>query len=477
MSDVLTNVSLIAVFILIGGTFAAAEMALVSLRDSQVKAMSSRGKRGQAIERLISNPNTFLGAVQIGVTLSGFLSAAFGGATLSRHLSPILQRWGLGEGVADTASLVLITVVISYFSIVLGELTSKRLAMQRAEGFSMALAPMVDAIARAARPILWFLGKSTDVAVRLLGGDPDASREEVTDEELRAMVSGSQTLGAEERQILDEVFDAGERSLREVMVPRTEVDFLPGDMPAYKVIRAVQGAPHSRYPVTDGSSDHVLGFLHVRDLMDLDHATRAVPIRQLVRPVLSLPETVRVLRALSDMRRESSHLAIVRDEYGGTSGIVTLEDLVEELVGEISDEYDEPETDNGHDSFSDVDGLMTLEEFAEKYGYLLSEGPYDTVAGYFMARQGRLPSVGDSVVVELSREMAEETIDKPDTAHLRLEVTEMEGRRAAWLTGRWVEGAEPLPLQEPAVDVDSASDPEPSDDARDPQRSPAAGNE
>ncbi|GAA1389189.1 hemolysin family protein [Luteococcus peritonei] len=436
MSQVLTNIALIFLFILIGGIFASAEMAMVSLRESQVKNLSSRGKRGEAVARLTSNPNLFLSAVQIGVTVSGFLSAAFGGATLANALSPHLVALGLPASLAGTVALVLVTVVISYFSIVLGELTSKRLAMQRAEGFALALAPLVDTIARIARPVIWFLGKSTDVAVRLLGGDPSAAREEVTDEELRQMVVGSQTLGVEERHIVDEVFEAGERSLREVMVPRTEVDFLPGDMPAYKAIREVQGAPHSRYPVTDGSRDRIVGFLHVRDLMDMDPSTRSTPIKQLVRPVLGLPETVRVLRALTEMRRAHSHLAIVKDEYGGTAGIVTLEDLVEELIGDITDEYDQPR-ETQHSELNEIDGLLTLEDFGEKYGYLLPEGPYDTVAGYVMAQMGRLPEVGEEMVVVLDRDPDAPNADQlTEQAQVVFTVAELDGRRVAWLKAR-----------------------------------------
>ncbi|MDN5563516.1 MAG: hemolysin family protein [Luteococcus sp.] len=435
-SEVLTNVALILLFICIGGVFSGAEMALVSLRESQVKNLAGRGKRGEAVARLTSDPNLFLSAVQIGVTLSGFLSSAFGGATLAPALSPVLVEAGLPSSLANTAALVLITIAISYFSIVLGELTAKRIAMQRAEGFSLAIAPLVDSIARITRPVIWFLGKSTDAAVRLLGGDPKASREEVTNEELRQMVVGSQTLGAEERHIVDEVFEAGERSLREVMVPRTEVDFLPGDMPAYKAIREVQGAPHSRYPVTDGSRDRIVGFLHVRDLMDMDPSTRSTPIKQLVRPVLSLPETVRVLRALTAMRRAHSHLAIVRDEYGGTAGIVTLEDLVEELIGDITDEYDLPPA-GVHTQVNDIDGLMTLEDFADKFGYLLPEGPYDTVAGYFLAQSGTVPALGDEITVELDRDPeSDKFAHLPEHSAVVFRVTELDGRRASWLSVR-----------------------------------------
>ncbi len=439
LGDVALNIGLILLFICIGGVFSGAEMAMVSLRDSQVRNLATRGKRGAAIVRLTADPNLFLSAVQIGVTVSGFLSASFGGATLAPALAPVLEGIGVPETLSNTLAVVLITVVISYFSIVLGELSAKRLAMQRAEGFAMSVAPLVDSIARIARPVIWFLGKSTDVVVRLLGGDPSAAKEVVTDEELRQMVVTSQTLGAAERKIVDEVFDAGDRNLREVMVPRTEVDFLPGEMPAYKAIREVQGAPHSRYPVTDGSSDRILGFLHVRDLMDLDPGARSAPIRQLVRPVLSLPDTVRVLRALTDMRRAHSHLAIVRDEYGGTAGIVTLEDLVEELIGEITDEYDVEDV-GAHDQVGDVEGLTGLQDFEERFGYVLPEGPYDTVAGFVMAQMGRLPAEGAEVEVLLERSpSAAATL--PEQARLVFTVTELDGRRAAWLSVRRVEPA------------------------------------
>ena len=229
----------------------------------------------------------------------------------------------------------------------------------------------------------------------MLGGDPKAGREEVTDEEIRAMVSGSSTLGDEERRIVDDVFDAGSRGLREVMLPRTEVDFLPGDMPAHKAVREVLKAPHSRYPVMGDSADDIIGFVHVRDLLDPEISNRTTPVSEVARPVLSLPDTVRVLRALSDMRRARAHLAIVLDEYGGTAGIVTMEDLVEELVGDITDEYDVVVGGHHRAPRGDlvVDGLTTLDEFAEQTGYMLAEGPYDTVAGYFMARLGQLPSL------------------------------------------------------------------------------------
>ena len=434
------NILLILLFILIGGVFAAAEMALVSLRDSQVRALSARGKRGRTVARLAEDPNRFLSAVQIGVTLSGFLSAAFGGATLANDLAPVLAGWGVPAGAAGPLALVVVTVIISYFSIVLGELTAKRLAMQRAESFALTLAPLVSVIATVTRPVIWFLGVSTNVAVRVFGGDPRASREEVTDEELRAMVSSSVTLGDEERQIVDEVFAAGQVTLREAMLPRTEVDFLDGDLPAHKAIRVVAEGTHSRYPVVGRDVDDVLGFLHMRDLFDLDPAERNAPISQLVRPIGSLPQTVRILRALSTMQANNDHLVIVRDEYGGTAGIVTIEDLVEELIGDITDEFDAETPENGDGSTDELDGLTTLEEFAERYLFRLPQGPYDTVAGYVMAELGRLPETGDAI----TRLLAPVGADDGAPMQFELTVTELDGRRAARL--RLVRlGAPPVP--------------------------------
>ncbi|WP_051215695.1 hemolysin family protein [Granulicoccus phenolivorans] len=423
----LTDILLIALFILIGGVFASAEMALVSLRDSQIKQLATRGKRGATVARLAQDPNTFLSAVQIGVTVSGFLSASFGGATIAGALSGQLIAWGVPTGLADVGSLVLVTVIISYFSIVFSELTAKRLAMQRAESFAMALAPLVNAIAVGLRPVIWFLSASTDLVVRLLGGDPKAARDEVTPEELRAMVTSADSISVAERRIVDDVFDAAQQSLREVMVPRTEVDFLPAEMPLYKAVREIRDAPHSRYPVTRDSADDLAGFVHIRDLLQPGVAGTAIPVIELARPLLFLPETMKVLSALSEMQRASTHLAIVRDEYGGTAGIVTVEDLVEELVGEITDEYDEVQPSGPAQAHrKELDGLTSLEDFEDLTGYLLPEGPYDTLAGFFMAQEGRLPAVGDELTVDL----AAATDGQPE-GRFDLRVLELDGRRAA----------------------------------------------
>ncbi|MGY1602646.1 hemolysin family protein [Geodermatophilus sp. SYSU D00815] len=401
MSDVWLNIVMVVVFVLIGGAFAGAEIALVSLRESQVRALSERGRRGQALQRLLGDPNRFLAAVQVGVTVAGFFSAAFGASTLARPVADWLEGFGMGEGLAGTLALVLVTIAISYLSLVVGELTPKRLALQRAEGFSLAVAAPLNTIAKLFRPIVWLLSKSTDLLVRLLGGDPRVSGESISQEELRDLVAAHESLGSDERRLIGEVFRAGDREVREVMTPRTEVTFLEAGMTASRAAKLVADSNWSRYPVVGRDQDDVVGFVHVRDLFLPSHpAGRAATVGDLAREVRRLPGTARVLVALSEMRRENQHLAIVVDEYGGTDGIVTLEDLIEEVIGEIYDEYDAdvaPEGPGRPDGPQEVDGLLNLDDFTEVTGVRLPEGPYETVAGYVLAELGRLPEVGDTV--------------------------------------------------------------------------------
>lgn len=452
MNRLTLDIVLVFVFFIIGAVFAAAEMALVSLREPQIKALAHRGKRGRAIAELAHNPNRFLSAVQIGVTLAGFLSASFGASTLTRdYAAPWIVSWGWSPAVADVLSLVAVTAIISFFSIVISELTAKRLAMQHPESYALVLTPLVNGVARLFRPVIWVMGVLTNGLVRLLGGDPHAGKEQVTDEELRSMVTNSQTLGAEERHIVSDVFDAGDRNLREVMVPRTEVQFLNADMSAAKALREIKDAPYSRYPVIDGSPDQVIGFLHVRDLVDLDPDLRTAPVGQLARPVVTLPETVRVLRALSDMRRAHAHLAIVVDEYGGTAGIVTLEDLVEELIGDITDEYDLPADPVWRPGSGQLVGLTTIDEFAERTGYELPDGPYDTLAGYFTAQLGEVAKIGDSITVRLAA--SGEGTDDEDGLALTMCVEAMDGRRIERISVHKAEvPVEPSPQSAPAPD-------------------------
>ena len=410
------SIAIVLTFILIGGFFAAAEMALVSLRDSQVRQLAETGKRGQTVARLHRQPSRFLAAVQIGVTVAGFLSAAFGASTITAQVTPVLEGWGLSQGVADAVALLAITLIISYFALVLSELSPKRLALQRAEGIALFVAPFIDLLARISGPVIWLLSRSSDLVVKLLGGDPKATRNVITEQELRDLVVGHDALDAEEREILDDVFSLNERQLRELMVPRTEVDFLDASLPVTRAVREVVAQPHSRYPVIRGNADDVVGFVHVRDLLDPALSGRSVRVGELARDVLMLPSTKPALSALTVMRNDGRHLAIVVDEYGGTAGIVTLEDLVEEVVGDIRDEYDlDEEPTRGDAGEWEIDGLTNLDDFEDEMGWALPDGPYETVAGYLMNEIGRVPRLGDWIEVDGNR----------------LEVVVVDGRRAS----------------------------------------------
>jgi putative hemolysin len=423
VSDVWLSIVMVVVFVLIGGAFSGAEIALVSLRESQVRALADRGRRGQALQRLLSDPNRFLAAVQVGVTLAGFFSAAFGASTLSQPLARWLVRLGVAEGFAGTLALIIVTVAISYLSLVAGELTPKRLALQRAEGFALVVAAPLNTIATLSRPVIWLLSKSTDLLVRLVGGDPRVSGEAISQEELRDLVAAHESLSSDERRLIDEVFRAGDREIREVMTPRTEVTFLEASMTASRAAKLVADSNWSRYPVVGRDQDDVVGFVHVRDLLLPNHpAGRAATVGDLARQVKSLPGTKKVLTALSEMRRENHHLAIVVDEYGGTDGIVTLEDLIEEVIGEIYDEYDE-EVDEARQAPGEpceVDGLLNLDDFTEATGLRLPEGPYETVAGYVVAELGRLPQVGDTITVD-GRTLTVLELDGRRIARLRVD--------------------------------------------------------
>ncbi|MBO3745200.1 HlyC/CorC family transporter [Streptosporangiaceae bacterium NEAU-GS5] len=418
MSSVTLTIALVLVFIVICGFFAAAEMAMVSLRESQIRRLGSEGRRGARVAKLAREPNRFLSAIQVGVTVATVLSAALGAETLAGQLDKVLRGWGMHESLAGPLAFILVTGAISYVTLVLGELAPKRIGRQRAESLSLLVAPFLDRIATLSRPVIWLLSVSTDGVVRLLGGNPKADRAKMTTEELRDMVIGHQDLSEDERAVIADVFAAGKRQLREVLLPRTEVEFMSADTPLAEAAIVAASQPHSRYPIYRDSYDDILGFVHVKDLLDPVLTGRTEPITELVpiRPVKLVPASKQVLATLAEMRDEGHHLAIVVDEYGGTDGIVTLEDLVEELIGDIRDEYDTGERSvRVVAGDMEVEGLLNLDQFAAETGLRLPDGPYETLGGYVMATLGRLPESG-------------ETVDAPGA---KLTVAEMDGRRVS----------------------------------------------
>ena len=416
---VILDVVIVLIIVSIGGFFASAEMALVSLREGQVRSLAGRGRRGAKAARLASDPNRFLASVQIGTTLATLMTGAYGAETLAGLLEQWLARHGMSHDVASPLAFAIVTACVTFVTLVFAELAPKRLALQRTVPIALFAAPTLDVIARLARPVVWLLSVTVNVTVRLLGGDPRQGRQAMTEQEVKELVAGTQTLSADERRIVGEVFDAGKRRIREVLLPRTEVEFLAAGTTVGEAAGIAASVPYSRLPVYLGSYDNVVGFVHIRDLLGPDAPPRTALVDDVVRPVKFLPISKTVLSALSEMRRERAHLAIVADEYGGTAGIVTLEDLVEELIGDIRDEYDQVEAPATKlpQGEVDVDGLLNLDEFAEQTTIRLPEGPYETVAGYVLAALGELPAPGATVQIP----------------GYTIAVTEMDGRRIARL--------------------------------------------
>ena len=339
--------------------------------------------------------------------------------------------------VAAPLTTIVLTLIISYCSIVISELVPKRIAMQRNEQIARAVVPAIHVFAKVCKPIIWLIGKNTNIIVRLLGFDPNETDSEVSDEELRVLVNTNTNLSKDERTILDDVFDASETIVAEVMRPRADVVFLDGDMPIEEAAAYVREMPYSRYPVTGKDFDDVLGFVHVRDLLDI-RDPEAKTVADVTREGISLPGTSKLLPSLELLRKRGIHLAVVIDEYGGTDGIVTLEDMTEELVGDIRDEYDLPEEKGGErterttfvNGVATIEGGMTIEDFADLTGIELEDGPYETVAGYFLAHTGKMGEIGDVL---------------PSDDGYDMTVTQVDGRRI-----------ETLEIRKHTVDVDAA---------------------
>ena len=389
----------------INAGFAGSEVALISLREGQLRRLEREGGTGRLVAQLARDPNQFLSTIQIGITLAGFLASAAAAVSLAEPLIPLLGFLGRAAG---PAAVVLVTVVLTYVTLVVGELAPKRIALQRSEGWARRAARPLRVVSIVTRPAVWLLSQSTDLLVRLAGADPGRGREEVTEEEVRDMIATDGVFRPDQRRILAEAIEIAERRLSDVLVPRRDVVALPEDTAVPEALRVLVGTTHGRAPVYRGDLDDVLGLVTLQDLVGAEGR-----VADCVRPVVALPESMGVLDALRRLQAEREQLAIVLNEYGGTEGIVTVEDLLEELVGEIYDEFDP----DSRDLQPEPDGSIVLPgQFPvhdlPDLGVSLPEGSYATVAGLILKRLGRIPAEGDAVEVD----------------RWRLEVLEMERR-------------------------------------------------
>jgi putative hemolysin len=387
------QVGLVLLLMVVNAAFAGSEVALISLREGQLRRLEAEGGRGRLVARLAREPNRFLSTVQIGITLAGFLASAVAAVSLAE---PLVQPLGFLGRWAKPTAIVLVTILLTYVSLVLGELAPKRIALQRPEGWAKVAVRPLAAISVVTRPLVWLLSRSTDLLVRLAGGDPNAQREPVTEEEVRDMIATQASFPPEQRTILVGALEMTERHLRNVLVPRRDVVALPASLSVDEGVRKLVASTHARAPVYRGDLDDIAGVAHLVDLVEargriIDH----------VRPALALPESAGVLEALRRMQRERQQLAIVINEYGGTEGIVTIEDLLEELVGEIYDEFDRDISSVRHepDGSMVLPGSFPVHDLTD-LGVELPEGPYATVAGLVLDQLGRIPAGGETVQVD-----------------------------------------------------------------------------
>jgi len=393
------NLALVAVLVLVNAAFAGSEMALVSLREGQLGALERLGTpRAMRLVRLARDPNRFLATIQIGITLAGFLASAVAAVSLAEPLVPYLTALG---GAAEPIAIAGVTLALTFVTLVLGELAPKRVAMQRALPWALVAAGPIDLLSRLSRPVVAVLGVASNAVVRLFGVTPGAPGPAMTREELRDLVASHGTLHAEQREILTGVLEIDTRLLREVMVPRGSVFTLDADLTITDALEALAAAGHSRAPVTrQHHLDHVVGTVHWSTVYRGGDAQ----VCTVATPVMYMPDTMRVADALHRFKEERQQLAIILDEYGEADGIVTLEDLLEEIVGEIYDETDKDlatvtRLESGRIL---VPGTFPLHDLAD-LGIQLPDptGDYTTVSGLVMDKLGRVPAgAGEMVVVD-----------------------------------------------------------------------------
>jgi putative hemolysin len=405
--------------VVMNGVLAGSEIALISLRESQMARLERRGGSGKVVARLARDPNRFLATIQIGITLAGFLASAAAAVTLSEPLVPYLDFLGAA---ARTVAIVVVTLILSFVTLVFGELVPKRLALQRAERWAVVVGRPLHWLAVATTPVVWLLSVSTDAVVRLLGGEPGSTREEIDLEELREMVVANRAMHEDHQEVLLGAFEVAERTVGEVLVPRPDVFTLDEAMTASDAVQAMVDTRHTRVPVVSagGGLDGAIGTVSLPDLVAADPRTS---VREHATETLVFPESVPVLAALRSLQEARQQMAFVVDEFGGIEGIVTIEDLVEELVGEIYDESDRDVVSarRGADGSVVVPGRFPVHDLVD-LGIEIPQGDYRTVAGFVLDRLGRIPKEPGDAIVEGPWRVTVLTLDRRRIVEVRFQL-------------------------------------------------------
>ena len=414
------------VLIAINAFFAAAEIAVVSLSETKLRHKAEEGdKKSQKLLKMILEPSGFLSTIQIAITLAGFLGSAFAADNFAAPLVGLIRdTWGftlISRGTLNTLCVVFITLILSYFTLVFGELVPKRVAMKEPEKVARAAANIIDCTAKAMKPVVWLLTKSVNGVLHLFGIDPAANEEEVTEDEIRMMVDMGEEKGAiegNERDMIENIFEFNNMTAADCMTHRTDVTALQVDAGNKEIMKTILESGLSRFPVYGEDLDDVLGTFTTRDYLLALSTGGKKTLREILRPAYFVPESVRTDVLFRDMQKNKTHIAIVVDEYGGTSGLITMEDLLEEIVGNIYDEYDKPlpqEIQKIGDNQYRIAGGALIEVINDALGLDLPTGEgFESLGGLIFSRMMTIPKDGTHPVVECYglRIRAEEIVDR-----------------------------------------------------------------
>lgn len=420
-----TGFFLALVLILLNGFFVAAEFALVKVRPTQIEPHTGPGRRaGNVAAHMIKHLDAYLSATQLGITLTSLALGWIGEPAFAWIVTPVVEAvtGGSNPALVHSAGVTLAFLIITILHIVLGELAPKSIAIRKSEGTTLFVAWPLFAFYKITYPAIWLLNLSANALLKLLGIQPVSEGELAHDEaELRLLLSGPQAgdLSHQKRELLDNVFELSHRVARQIMVPRGDVIYLSTGRPLEENLRIARRSGHTRFPLCEGDLDHPIAIVHIKDIFRADRPI--AKIQDIARPIVFVPETLELDRLLKRMRAEKFHLAAVMDEYGGVSGVVTLENVIEEIVGEIQDEFDretaELEGLDGSDGVYRVSGAMLVEDLEDELDIEFSERDEDTIGGVVLSELGRVPQVGDSIVL----------------GPLHLEVVAIEGHRVKTL--------------------------------------------
>ena len=419
-----------AALILLNAFFAATEIAVLSLNENKVRKQSEEGdKRAAKLLKIIEQPTTFLSTIQVGITLAGFLGSAFA----ADNFASLLTDWlvndigltGISASALNTISVIVITLILSYFTLVLGELVPKRIAMQKPNAIIKISLGVVRFLSVVLRPITWFLSISTNGVLRLLGIDPNKEAEEVSEEEIRMMVDigeESGTIESGEKEMIENIFEFNNNTAEDVMIHRTDMEIIWLDDSPEQILSRIQETGLSRFPVCNEDIDDIVGLLATRDYLLNSQLPQPKPLKELLRTPYFVPESIHTDVLFRKMQEMKCHMAIVVDEYGGTSGLITMEDLRECIVGNIYDEFDpqeEQEITKLSDNLWKVAGSVELDDLAEALDIALpEEEEYDTLGGLILDHLNAIPEDGSTFSLDL--------------AGMHIEVLEIQDRRIEW---------------------------------------------